>query len=133
MSHLHTILAIDDDPEDLFILKDALESVDAQCNLQTAGNGALGLNRLQEMKEVGTLPCLIVLDINMPVMDGRETFYAIKRDADLKHIPIVVFSTSSSELDKIFFSGKATGYITKPSHFDQLLEVARQFLSYCPL
>ena len=131
MSHRHTILAIDDDQDDLTFLEEALGAVDDQCTLVTAGNGVVGMGRLREMKTAGALPCLIVLDINMPVMNGRETYYAIRRDAVLKDIPIVVFSTSSDELDKVFFSGKATGYVVKPSQYDQILQVARQFLSYC--
>lgn len=131
MSHCHTILAIDDDQDDLAILQEALGDVDGQCRVVTAGNGVAGISRLKEMKKEGELPCLILLDINMPVMDGRETFYAIKRDANLRHIPVVVFSTSSDELDKVFFSGKATSYVVKPDHYTQFLQVARQFLDYC--
>lgn len=131
MNHSHTVLAIDDDEEDLAILQSALGAVDGQCTLVTAGNGVAGLGRLEEMNKEGVLPCLILLDINMPVMDGRETFYAIRRNAAYKHIPVVVFSTSSDELDKVFFSGKATSYVVKPSQYDQLLQVARRFLGYC--
>jgi CheY-like chemotaxis protein len=131
MIHCHTILAIDDDQDDLAVLQEALGDVDEQCRVVTAGNGVAGLGRLEQMKKEGVLPCLILLDINMPVMDGRETFYAIKRDAALKHIPVVVFSTSSDELDKVFFSGKATSYVVKPDHYTEFLQVARQFLTYC--
>jgi CheY-like chemotaxis protein len=82
------------------------------------------------MKETGSLPALIVLDINMPKMDGRETFLSIKNDEQLAHIPVVILSTSSSILDRIFFQKKNVEYITKPIHFDTLLAIATKLLTY---
>lgn len=131
--HAHTILAIDDDVDDLSILKDAINSVEPASILLTAPNGAVGLEKLQQLKAEEGLPCLIVLDINMPVMDGRKTYTAIKEDEVLKDIPLVVFSTSTSPLDKIYFEKMGAEYVTKPVQFNQLLEVAKQFLDRCQL
>ncbi|HEY1112877.1 MAG TPA: response regulator [Chitinophagaceae bacterium] len=130
-NHVHTILAIDDDVDDLSILKEAITAVDPGAILLTAPNGAAGLEQLHQLKAESKLPCLIVLDINMPVMDGRKTYAAIKDDDVLLEVPLVVFSTSTSPLDKIYFEKMGAEYITKPVQFKQLLEVAKQFLEHC--
>lgn len=129
--HTHTIFAIDDDVDDLSILKEAIKAADCDCTLITAPNGAEGLKLLEQLKMQGKLPCLIVLDVNMPVMDGRKTYVAIRGDETLQNIPLVVFSTSSSSLDKTYFQAMGAEYITKPVQFNQLLQVAQQFLHYC--
>lgn len=129
--HARTILAIDDDVDDLSILQEAINAVDPGASLLTAPNGAAGLEKLHQLKAESKLPCLIVLDINMPVMDGRKTYAAIKDDDVLKEVPLVVFSTSTSPLDKVYFEKMGAEYITKPVQFKQLLEVAKQFLDHC--
>lgn len=131
--HKHTILVIDDDVDDLSILHEAVREVDPGATVLTAYNGALGLERLGQLKAEGVLPCLIVLDVNMPVMDGRKTYDAIREDQQLQGIPLVVFSTSQSPLDKAYFEQRKAEYITKPVQFNQLLEVARRFLDICKL
>jgi CheY-like chemotaxis protein len=129
--HPHTILAIDDDTDDLSILRDALEAADPDAILLTAPNGAAGLQKLEELKQEGNLPCLVVLDINMPVMDGRKAYAAIKEDKALQAIPLVVFSTSTSPLDKTYFQARGAEYMTKPVQYEQLLITAKRFLDYC--
>jgi CheY-like chemotaxis protein len=66
-----TVLLIDDDHDDLEMLQEALKSIDADHTIVEAHNGIEGLEKLQELAAAETLPCLIVLDINMPKMDGR--------------------------------------------------------------
>lgn len=126
-----TILYVDDDQDDLEMLQEAITSIDPGYQIVKANNGEEGLARLAEMKQHGTLPCLIVLDINMPKLDGRQTFQRIKADEALGAIPIVIFSTSSNKMDKMFFAGKNVEYITKPIYFPHLLEVAQKLLTYC--
>lgn len=125
------ILSVDDDPDDISLLKDALQLINPNFELLEARDGADALEKLQAFKEQGQLPCLIVLDINMPRMDGRETFLAIRSDETLSQLPVVIFSTSSSKLDKLFFEKKDVEYITKPIRFEHLLNVARRLLQYC--
>ena len=129
--HTHLIFAMDDDIDDLDLLRDAINALDSTATFLTAPNGAEGIERLHSLKARGEQPCVIVLDINMPVMDGRQTYTALKADTALQDIPVVVFSTSNSALDKTFFEAKGADYFTKPGQFHQLLEVARQFLLYC--
>lgn len=131
MAKNYTILCVDDDTDDLELLVKSLELVDTKYKVVEARDGADALNQLWEMNRSGSLPCLIVLDINMPRMDGKETLVAIQKEQPFQHIPIVVFSTSSSALDKLFFAKKNVELITKPIHFDNLVEAARKLLSFC--
>lgn len=125
------ILCVDDDPDDLQILREALSTVDGRHTIVEANDGADGLVRLKEMVQKGTPPCLVVLDINMPKMDGKQTFVTIKSDEVLSAIPVVILSTSSSPLDKLFFAKKDTEFITKPIEFNHMVQVASKLLSYC--
>ena len=125
------ILHIDDDPDDQQLFKSAIKRVDAYSEIVVAENGAEGIEYLLLMKEQNTLPCIIVLDINMPKVNGRETCLAIKKDNVLAAIPLIIFSTSNSALDRLFFENKDVVYITKPTEFDQIVEVANELLDKC--
>ena len=125
------ILHIDDDPDDQQLFKSAIKRVDAYSEIVVAENGAEGIEYLLLMKERNTLPCIIVLDINMPKVNGRETCLAIKKDDVLAAIPLIIFSTSNSALDRLFFENKDVVYITKPTEFDQIVEVANELLDKC--
>src|SRR5215204_4253760 len=121
MNKEHTILCADDDEDDIQLLQEAIRQVDGSYNLAKAKDGLDALKQLQAMKARGSLPCLVVLDINMPRMDGRQTFMSIRNDPEFAAIPVVIFSTSSSPLDTMFFAKKDVEYITKPINYDFLL------------
>ncbi len=127
----HTVLCVDDDPEDLQFLREALNEVGHQYKVITASDGVEALNQLQQMKESGELPCLIVLDVNMPKMDGKQTFSKIRNHEDYSHIPIVIFSTSNNPMDKLYFNMQKVEYFTKPINFENFVQVAGQMLNYC--
>src|SRR5687767_11074298 len=110
----HVILCVDDDPEDLELLQHALQTVGSNYRIEQANNGEEALARLHQMKEAAELPCLVVLDINMPRMDGKQTLVSIQADSVLAAVPVVIFTTSSSMLDKMFFAKKNVEFITKP-------------------
>jgi CheY-like chemotaxis protein len=131
MEKNRTILCVDDDVDDLELLTKALEMVDKGYHVIEASDGTDALDKLWKMHDNNTLPCLIVLDINMPKMDGKETLIALQREDNFYKIPVVVFSTSSSALDKLFFAKKNVELITKPINFQNLVLVAQKLLSYC--
>lgn len=131
MEHHHTVLCIDDDADDLELLHQALEKAGGNYTMVEAHDGLEGIRRLHELRNAGTLPCLIVLDVNMPRMDGRETFKQIKADDRFEEIPVVVFSTSSSHVDQMYFNGRNVEYIVKPSSYRPLEEIATRMLSRC--
>ena len=129
--HDHTILYVDDDRDDLEMLQQAIRELDGKFQVVEALDGEQGITFLQHMKMNGHLPCLIILDVNMPRMDGRQTLNMIRADEQLRSIPIVIFSTSDSELDRIYFKGMKVEYITKPVNFSHLVEVAARLIHFC--
>jgi CheY-like chemotaxis protein len=125
------ILHIDDDPDDQQLFRNAIYTITTDPEIIEASDGAEGLERLLSMKEQNNLPCIIVMDINMPKANGRETCLAIKKDEVLSTIPLIIFTTSSSMLDKLFFEGKDVVYITKPTEFSHIVSIADTMLKKC--
>lgn len=125
------ILLVDDDPDDLAILTEAFQQVDNTHEIVEAYDGKAALLLLDEMKSREELPFLVVLDINMPILDGRQVLKLMKENKDLKDIPVVVLSTSSSFFDKQYCDQYGVELITKPSTMGSLVEIARRILSIC--
>jgi CheY-like chemotaxis protein len=127
----HTILLVDDDTDDREMLESALGALKTLHKIIEAGNGLECLKKLDSLMQTGELPCLIVLDINMPRMNGKETYLTLKANKNFRNIPIIIFSTSNAEADKRFFSHEKVEYIEKPIQYKALLEAAKKMLSYC--
>ena len=130
-SKKHSILYAEDDLDDLFMVKQAFESYNNEIEIVHAYNGFDAIQFLNHLKEQKQLPCLVILDINMPGMDGREALIRIKQSEHYKNIPVVMFTTSSSELDKNFARKWGADFITKPLVFSELQELAKTFISLC--
>jgi len=131
VSHKHTILYAEDDLDDLFMIRQAFEQFDSETQMLHANNGFEALDQLNKAKSDQHLPCLIILDINMPGMNGREALIRIRQSENFKHIPVVLFTTSSSELDKAFAKKWGAEFITKPLVYSELEELAKRFVSLC--
>lgn len=125
------ILLVDDDPDDLMLIKEAINSLGQDFQFQEATDGRHALNFLRALDSVDKHPCLIVLDINMPVLGGRELLGILKAEPGLKHIPIVVFSTSSNAADVEYCKQFGVELITKPFDMTLLTEAAKRLISYC--
>lgn len=125
------ILCVDDDADDLQMLQQAFEASGCNYAIKVATDGEDALRQLGVMQQEEALPCLIVLDINMPRIGGRETIVALQADTDLKGIPVVAYSTSSSANDKTFFSRHNVAFFTKPSYFQEMEIIAANMLHYC--
>lgn len=126
-----TILCVDDDQDDLVMLREVIQEMHYNYEIVEAYDGILALEILSKMHAEDNLPCLIVLDINMPRMDGKQTLVALKQNPAYATIPVVVFSTSSSVMDKTFCAAKKVEMITKPFDYATLFNVAGTLLSYC--
>lgn len=123
MNHKPSILIVDDDADDREIIRDAFTSSLPDCAYVFLENGERLLNHLEDSPETG-LPSLIMLDLNMPGKDGRELVKIIKEHKGFRHVPIVVFTTSSSHRDKkTVYDAGANCFITKPDTFNKLLEL----------
>ena len=126
------ILYVDDDADDREILTEAIKDADPQVDVVLAENGQEALDYLNSIKDKeAKLPCLIVLDLNMPFLDGKETFIKIKQDLSLKKVPIIVYTSSSKPLDAEFFSGYNAEFITKPIDFVVIKQIANRMVHKC--
>ena len=123
MKNSHQILIVDDDADDREIIKDAFLSNNEDHEYIFLENGEKLLEYL-EFNLAENLPSLILLDLNMPGKDGREILKEIKSDKRYNHIPVVVFTTSSSERDRLIAYGLgANCFITKPDTFNKLVDL----------
>ncbi len=126
------ILYVDDDADDRDLLSDAVLGQDPQAQIDEAKNGVEAIKYLINTIQTGsTLPCVIVLDLNMPFMDGRETFEKLKADPVLNKVPVVILTTSPSPHDKAYFDKKGIELMIKPNHISYLDPIARSILQYC--
>jgi CheY-like chemotaxis protein len=121
MQEKTTFLIIDDDPDDRRLFQEALHDTNIPFECWTAVNGEDGLRRLRS--EENRLPDFIFLDLNMPIMDGKQCLAELKKDPRLKDIPVIIFSTSSAPKD--IEDTKQLGssyYLPKPTDFQKLCD-----------
>lgn len=122
------ILLVEDSDPDAELTRTALERARVINELHRVGDGeqAMAFLRQEAGYETAPRPDLILLDLNMPRMDGREVIHALKSDEDLRRIPIVVLTTSSLERDVVeSYDKSVAGYITKPVRFDDFVTAIR--------
>lgn len=126
-----TILWADDDYDDLQMMQEILSKKKGNFEIVEVHNGKEALDYLTKAKERAGLPCLIILDINMPVLDGKETLSILKKTDDYKDIPVVVFTTSESEIDRLYCKKFNTEMVTKPPTFKTLGNALDKLLKFC--
>ncbi len=127
-----SILCVDDDEDDVAFLSEALQQIDPHIKIAVAENGLKALDYLDEIREKDNkLPCLIILDINMPYMDGKQTFYKLQADPVLQKVPVVIFTSSAHPADKAMFTGMGIEFITKPNTLSGIQKIADQLLRNC--
>jgi CheY-like chemotaxis protein len=124
------VLYIDDDSDDRLFVREAIESIDQSFILHEAQSGQDGLAYLTKAKSMGSLPCLIILDHNMPGMNGFDTYNEIKKDDTLRAIPSVIFTTSA------VFNGANKGnthlpVFIKPCTKSDVVTTIKKILTYC--
>jgi len=122
------ILMVEDSPIDVLMAREALQQAKVLNNLSVTENGveALAFLRRENQYAGAPRPDLILLDLNMPRMDGREVLQELKADPELKCIPVVVLTTSKAEEDIVKSYGlHANCYITKPVDFERFVSVVQ--------
>lgn len=131
-----TILVADDDPDDREMTKEAFDANLLRNPVQFVEDGEAVLDYLNRAgrfagSDATPMPGLILLDLNMPRKDGRETLAALKADPRFRHIPVVVMTTSKAEADIVrSYDLGASSFITKPITFDALVQVVGAFGKY---
>lgn len=130
------ILMAEDDADDRLLARDAMHESRVLNELYFVEDGVQLLNYLRGEEEFSDrsrypMPGLILLDLNMPKMDGREALAAIKADPRLRRIPVVILTTSTAEADMVKgYDLGAASYIAKPVTFDALVELMRTLGKY---
>lgn len=120
------ILLVDDDVIDRELFVDAINNAEKKSDITEASNGE---EAVEYLKKAERLPDLIILDLNMPVKDGRETLREIRADTKLKNLPVCILSTSSAHFDVLnaYHTG-ANLFLVKPLDFEELLEMTSTLL-----
>lgn len=128
IGHPIEILLVEDNPGDVRLTIEALKDGKMRNNMHVVGDGVEALAFLHREAKYADAPRpdLILLDLNLPKKDGREVLAEIKSDKNLKHIPVVVLTTSEAEEDILKAYGlNANCYITKPVDLDQFFKVVK--------
>lgn len=121
------LFLVDDDMDDHEIFRSALAKVDEDLVLTTATNGYEALHLLSA---AGTLPDYIFVDLNMPRMGGLQFLKEIKQVDKLKHIPVIIYTTSSNPIDIARTKELgAVSFITKPARFSELCSLLRALIN----
>jgi CheY-like chemotaxis protein len=116
------VLVVEDDPGDVLMTREALAGSKLVHNLHVVDNGELAIEY-----ESAPRPDLVLLDLNLPRLDGREVLARVKADQSLRQIPVVVLTTSDAEEDVLrSYDLHANAYVTKPVEFEAFIGVVRQ-------
>jgi CheY-like chemotaxis protein len=126
------IFLVEDDQVDAMTVRRALKELHVINRLEHVENGEEALAYL--CNPASERPCLILLDLNMPVMNGIEFLQAVKAAPELKRIPVVVLTTSDEQKDKVeTFDLGVAGYMRKPVDYRQFVEIIRTIDAYWTL
>ncbi len=129
-----SILLVDDDPADQKLIRTSFRDQKLANELYIVGSGEEGLDFLYghgDHSGKKIRPDLILLDLNMPGIGGKEFLRKIKEDDNLKHIPVVILTTSDAERDIVeSYKLQASGYVNKPVSLDEFKNIVRQIEEY---
>lgn len=127
------ILLIEDNLGDILLTKEAFRSTHFKHNLRIARDGNEALKILSRKGEFNNLPLpdLILLDLSLPKIDGREVLEKIKTNIELKDIPVIILSGSAAESDMTSsYDLHANSYVVKPDNFDDFKEIVASIENY---
>jgi CheY-like chemotaxis protein len=131
VDHKHVVLYADDDADDLLLVQEAFAQHGDNVEVITVGDGIEALNYLESLSPLDPSPCLVILDINMPRLNGKEALKEIRKTERFSEVPVVIFTTSSLPLDKDFAKKYNAGFLTKPLDLKQMDFIASQFIEHC--
>jgi CheY-like chemotaxis protein len=123
------IIYVEDDPDDILLMQEAFSEI-AGYELMTLNNGA---QLLQYLDRAVCFPDLIILDVNMPVMNGRDTLRRLKQNDIWSAIPVVMFSTGSAVSDRLYAAAYKTDLVVKPFDFQTLRKTVQRLVSYAQI
>ena len=127
------ILLVEDDQIDVLTIKRGFEKLDVKNPLVVFRHGVEAMDYLL-YTDKDNLPTLILLDLNLPEMNGFEFLETIKSHPTMKRIPVVVITTSNNEVDKVLcYNLNVSGYFVKPIDYFTLLESIMKYWKYCEI
>lgn len=125
------ILLVEDNEGDIVLTSEAFEESSCKVNIQVARNGKEAINILFDQNENTQLPDLILLDINLPLLNGHEVLKKIKENEKTKHIPVIILTTSSAISDiNLTYENYANCFITKPADINDFFETINVLCNY---
>ncbi len=133
MANLIPILLVEDNDDDVVLIRELFDEQQLVDIIHVApdGEAALAYLRQQGIYEDAARPNLVLLDINLPKLNGLEVLQIVKQDPNLRHVPVVMLTTSGREEDILqSYQHGASSYIRKPVSMEMLAEVTKQFAIY---
>ena len=127
------ILLVEDNEDDVLLTREGFKDAKLAVHLHHVSNGeeCLAFLRREPPYEGAPRADLVLLDLNMPIMDGREVLAAIVADPALSHLPVIILTTSDSEGDILsMYRLRCSSYITKPVNFDRFVKIVRSLTDY---
>jgi DNA-binding response OmpR family regulator len=119
------VFIADDDADDVFFVRSAIEQLKADIRIRHFSNGKQLIDSLNDPTD--ERPDLVLLDLNMPILDGKETLRILRKNDTLNEMPIIMLSTSTHSFERELCLGYgATNYITKPYSFSLYLQIFRR-------
>jgi CheY-like chemotaxis protein len=125
------VLCADDDPDDRELLCETATKIDPSVRVVHSENGEQLIQKLIELESIDLYPCLIILDMNMPILDGRDTLIQIKNNPNWADIPVAIFTTSQREFYKDLETQYGVNIVTKPAKYSAIMHEVTQLLSHC--
>jgi CheY-like chemotaxis protein len=125
------VLYADDDQDDLVLVEQSFSQYSNNVEVITFMDGHNTIRFLEKLPDGHPEPCLIILDINMPGLNGKEVLIRLRRISRFQGTPVVLFTTSSLPLDKEFALRYDAGLITKPLDLKQMELITYQFIDHC--
>jgi CheY-like chemotaxis protein len=125
------VLYADDDPEDIELVSEAFQSYAQNVDLVTFPDGIELLNFVETIDPFQAAPCLFIIDINMPRLNGKETLRRLRKIEPFAEVPAVLFSTSSLPADAVFAKNFNAGFVTKPLHTHQVHLIIDEIIEHC--
>jgi CheY-like chemotaxis protein len=126
-TQLQVVIA-EDDEDDILLMRKALESIRFDQSVVMVPNGD---ELLQHLKNIPTLPAFVILDLNMPIKNGRQTLIELRETPAYKMLPVIVMSTSRSPVEiRDAYEHGANSFITKPNRFEDLVRIMQFTMTY---
>jgi CheY-like chemotaxis protein len=126
------IMYVDDDEDDRELLTDAIQQTNPEVEVILTTDGLEALQYLVTQKSAGArLPSLVVLDLNMPLLDGKATLEGLRADPVLRELPVIIFSSSERPADRIFFNELGIDYFIKPTSLPEIADIVNHMVNAC--